>query len=284
MANKKPTIYTTGYTGQNAKVLPALVNKLKACLLDVRISPSSRARQWQKSALETALGRNYQWVPYLGNKNYKGNLGDDFMIADMYVGLSIIEDTLAKYDTVLLMCMCPDYEACHRSLIINELIDRGHEVEDITNWQDFLEELEEAAAPKQRALFYGGPVELRPGEGDLGESLPIQLVGPKGERAPIASVFNFEDFPCVEESDCEDIDGQARVFNALFAHSPKLLAVTRQAFQYATMAHALKPAVREKECQELFAAADKAIRELDAMVPRACLDDVFEKLGWKQKA
>src|SRR5262249_1390146 len=78
-------------------------------------SPRSRRAEWNRARLEVALGPPYRCLgEWLGNRNYLK--GGDFDIAAMVPGLRKLAGLLCS-GPVVLLCVCPDPERCHRSAI-----------------------------------------------------------------------------------------------------------------------------------------------------------------------
>jgi len=124
------SFYTTGYTGKAFEELPALLDFHDAILADIRFAPVSRHLQWTKNYLSLMLKDRYRHVPALGNRNYKTS-GGAIQIHNLELGIRLLE----SWETnVILLCACEELENCHRRVVKNELEKRGHEVEEITDW------------------------------------------------------------------------------------------------------------------------------------------------------
>lgn len=116
-------VYHFGYQGHKPEDLLAECRRLGAILLDIRYAPYSRWQAgWQRKSLQLLFGPDYLHVPQLGNINYKNGLPIE--IADMEAGLSIVFEQL-KSRPVVLMCVCREFERCHRRLVAEELEERG---------------------------------------------------------------------------------------------------------------------------------------------------------------
>jgi uncharacterized protein (DUF488 family) len=126
-------IYTTGYHGgpgskpdRTLENLNALCERRGLFVADIRYVPWSRNPLFESPRLSRALGDRYLWIPSLGNKNYRGDLGDEVMISNYPVG---IKPLLAyAHDTglsPLLLCQCRDYDCCHREDVANRLLAEG---------------------------------------------------------------------------------------------------------------------------------------------------------------
>jgi hypothetical protein len=122
--------YTTGYTGKAFEQLPALLDFHDAILADIRFAPVSRHLQWTKNYLSLMLKERYRHVAALGNRNYKTH-GGAIQIHNLEIGIRLIQ----SWETnVILLCACQELENCHRRVVKNELEKRGHQVEEITDW------------------------------------------------------------------------------------------------------------------------------------------------------
>ena len=117
------TLYTLGYTGAKPDSILKFLIAHNAMLVDTRYAPFSRAPIWQKRALMDFMKDRYVHMVELGNKNYKGQLGEGIMIADMDRGTLDLLKILKKQPAVLL-CACPDYHTCHRTTVADEMADR----------------------------------------------------------------------------------------------------------------------------------------------------------------
>ncbi len=118
--------------------------------------------------------------------------------------------------------------------------------------------------------------------GDLGETVEIEIYDRASEtRIPVANVLNFDDLPCAEEGEVEEIDMQARALAALFTASPQMYRAVLMAFDFANTCHMLTDAARSRECRAVFEACNGAIREIEKIMPSANMEHVFNKLGWK---
>lgn len=122
-------IYTTGYTDKDIADLPNLLEKFDAVLIDIRFSPYSKNLVWTKDYLSLLLKRRYQHIPQLGNRAFKEG---KIQIQNLELGIRLI--TNLDYNAVLL-CACKNLRECHRLTVMNELLKRGFEVEEIESWQ-----------------------------------------------------------------------------------------------------------------------------------------------------
>jgi uncharacterized protein (DUF488 family) len=124
-------IYTAGYHGRSSAGLKQLLEERDAVLVDIRLSPRSQFPEWQGAELRSLLGGRYLHVPELGNVNYAARGTAEIKIADMDAGLRIV---LGVGKAVVLLCMCPRFERCHRRVVAEELLGRGYAVEDFGEW------------------------------------------------------------------------------------------------------------------------------------------------------
>jgi hypothetical protein len=79
----------------------------------------------------------------------------------------------------------------------------------------------------QEVKFTPGPWEstAETQQFDLGE--PITIVAKAHPHVPIATVLNFDDFPCADDDDCERIDAEAQATARLIAAAPDLYEVAK---------------------------------------------------------
>ena len=121
--------FTTGYRGKEVAELPALLDFHQAVLADIRFAPVSRHLEWRRDYLKLLLKNRYRHVSQLGNRNYK--TGGAIQIHNLEIGIRLIE---SWNENVILMCACENLENCHRRVVKNELERRGHEVQEIADW------------------------------------------------------------------------------------------------------------------------------------------------------
>lgn len=108
-------IYTLGYTGSKLSLgeLLAFCELRNLKLVDVRISPRSRAAQWNMAPMKDTLKDRYAHIREFGNKNYRN--GDAIELVDPVAGMVQIKAILSDYAGVVLCCACSDHMTCHRS-------------------------------------------------------------------------------------------------------------------------------------------------------------------------
>jgi uncharacterized protein (DUF488 family) len=110
------TIYTLGYSGWKIEDVEAVVKRLDAILVDVRMAPRSRSAVWNGGALHNRLGDRYVWLKQFGNRNYKGTF-DQIEIVDFPAGERRLRELTASGKAVILLCGCPDVNQCHRKVL-----------------------------------------------------------------------------------------------------------------------------------------------------------------------
>jgi uncharacterized protein (DUF488 family) len=114
------TIYTLGYSGWKIEDVEAVLKRLDAILVDVRMVPRSRAPVWNGSAFHKRLGDRYVWLKQFGNRNYKGTF-EEIEIADFPAGERRLREMTAGGKAVVLLCGCRDVNACHRKVLAERL-------------------------------------------------------------------------------------------------------------------------------------------------------------------
>lgn len=114
-----------GYEGQKPEALHQAVTELGALLIDIRYRPFSRNAVWNKKNLQELFGDNYLHLEAWGNINYRGG---PIEIADFDKGLKVVLHELENRPVVL-MCVCREFERCHRSVLADKLHRQGVEVE-----------------------------------------------------------------------------------------------------------------------------------------------------------
>jgi uncharacterized protein (DUF488 family) len=118
-------IYTIGYSGWKIEDVEAVLARLDAILVDVRMVPRSRwAPAWNSAVLAKRLGERYVWLREFGNKNYKGTF-EQIEIADFTTGLKRLHELsglpFEGAKNVILMCGCRDVNICHRKVLAERL-------------------------------------------------------------------------------------------------------------------------------------------------------------------
>ena len=110
------TIYTLGYSGWKIEDVEAVLDRLDAILVDVRMVPRTRWQpQWNAAVLRAQLGDRYVWLREFGNRNYKGTF-EQIDIADFPTGEQRLRDLTVPGKAVVLLCGCRDVNVCVRSV------------------------------------------------------------------------------------------------------------------------------------------------------------------------
>lgn len=117
-------VYTMGYSGKSLDDIEKTAVRLDAVIFDIRFSPRSRRKGFSRKGLSERLGSRYQHVRGFGNVNYK-TAGAPIVLHD-YEAAKAILDTLAQ--NVILLCVCGDFDTCHRSTLVNKLLHDGYDV------------------------------------------------------------------------------------------------------------------------------------------------------------
>lgn len=113
-------LYTLGYAGRTLDDLVALVDTHQATLMDIRYSPRSRLPGFNKASLAQHLGQRYVHCPALGNRNYQGG---PIALADYPAGLAHVRTLLTTTPVLILLCVCRNVQACHRTNVAEALSD-----------------------------------------------------------------------------------------------------------------------------------------------------------------
>jgi uncharacterized protein (DUF488 family) len=115
------TIYTLGYSGWKIEDVEAVLGRLDAILVDVRMVPRSRwAASWNSAVLAKRLNERYTWLRAFGNVNYKGTF-EQIEIADFPTGEQRLREIAATGKAVVLLCACRDVNVCHRKVLAERL-------------------------------------------------------------------------------------------------------------------------------------------------------------------
>ncbi len=127
------TIYTLGYSGWSIEDVEAVLDRLDAILVDVRMVPRSRwAAAWNSAVLAKRLSERYTWLRAFGNVNYKGTF-EQIEIADFPAGQQRLREIADTGKAVVLMCGCRDVNVCHRKVLAERLAQAwGAEIEHLT--------------------------------------------------------------------------------------------------------------------------------------------------------
>ena len=111
-----------GYAGQDARALRAWLEAHDALLVDVRMKPIARHPSWRGPALQRALGDRYRHVAALGNVNFRGGPVE---LVNAEAGVREVGELLAAGRPVVVMCVCRDYQVCHRRQVVELLAAAG---------------------------------------------------------------------------------------------------------------------------------------------------------------
>jgi uncharacterized protein (DUF488 family) len=115
------TIYTLGYSGWKIEDVEAVLERLDAILVDVRMVPRTRWQpQWNAAVLHARLGDRYVWLREFGNRNYKGTF-EQIEIADFPAGKKRLREIAAPGKAIVLLCACRDVNICHRKVVAEML-------------------------------------------------------------------------------------------------------------------------------------------------------------------
>ena len=120
-------LYTLGYSGWSLSQITAALDEHQAVLVDVRYKPWSRKTGMSKSSLQQRFRGRYVHLKDLGNVNYNNDEPIELLHAER--GLIELEGYLRE-SPVIIMCVCPDLETCHRWVVADMASERlGVEVE-----------------------------------------------------------------------------------------------------------------------------------------------------------
>lgn len=144
-----PVLYTTGYLTRGTfsgkdkiKTFDAMVRRAGLLVFDIRLNPWSMAPCWRKAELCDRLGNaqtfpdgRYLHVPALGNVNYR--TGEEIQIQNLAFGIdTVMESCRITGLSPLLLCGCPDYESCHRSVVGEAFAGHARRWCEITHWNN----------------------------------------------------------------------------------------------------------------------------------------------------
>jgi len=114
------TIYTLGYCGWKHDEIENILAARDAVLVDVRMTPRSRAPMWNVGVLQRRFGDRYVCVSEFGNRNYKGTF-EQIEIVDFNGGENRLRELAGTGKSVVLMCGCTDVNVCHRKILAEML-------------------------------------------------------------------------------------------------------------------------------------------------------------------
>ena len=139
----KRKLYTIGYSGFEIEsfIDKLLLNEIE-CLIDVREIPISRKKGFSKNALLTRLddaGIGYEHYKALGSpKLLRHKVREDRNYTTFFKGVHRhlqkpggVESITQVIDTSrqlrsCLMCFCPEWENCHRSCVVEKIIEKSY--------------------------------------------------------------------------------------------------------------------------------------------------------------
>ena len=116
-------LYTVGYAtldgvGQLERFLAHEI-----LLIDIRYLPASRWKpEWSRKRLNQQFAPNYQHVRELGNINYS-SLELPIQLFKAEQGVPKVVSLLKQGCDVCLLCVCVDWQTCHRK-VVADLIQR----------------------------------------------------------------------------------------------------------------------------------------------------------------
>lgn len=126
-------VYTAGYgNAHTADELFRAAQRLKAHVLDIRISPKSTRQEWNYTTLQTRFKVRYAHLHAFGNENYK-RPGDGFALVNAEAGCDEVVRRVGEGQTVILLCGCKEFHKCHRSAVADVLKRRGIASQEL-NW------------------------------------------------------------------------------------------------------------------------------------------------------
>ena len=115
------TIYTIGYTNITAAALKAFAEAQDALVVDTRFSPHEPSTEWEFDRLEAYFGDRYLHVGAFGNANYLKQMGHNrIVLANPQAGAQIVLPLLER-QPVILICVCANYQTCHRKTVAEYL-------------------------------------------------------------------------------------------------------------------------------------------------------------------
>jgi hypothetical protein len=114
--------YTLGYAAKSASfILETLLAEPGTLLVDVHMHPGShRYPGWGGDTLGRRYGERYVHVPAFGNIHYR-TPGQPIQLADPEGGVKWAMPLLHQGRNLVLLCVCKDYDQCHRKLVFDLL-------------------------------------------------------------------------------------------------------------------------------------------------------------------
>lgn len=117
------TVYHIGYSKHGTEQsLESIMSNENVHLIDTRHKAYSRIPWATGDALNAKYGRRYHNAgKYLGNTNH-ADKGGPIQIANLELGIKGLCRYIDEQKTLVLLCGCKEYEACHRRVIVEELV------------------------------------------------------------------------------------------------------------------------------------------------------------------
>jgi Protein of unknown function, DUF488 len=118
-------LYTLGYAAPSAAfILETLLSEPGTLLVDVRLHTGShRYPEWRAKALVRRYGERYLHVPAFGNVHYR-TPEQPLQLADPEEGVGWAIPLLHQGWNLVLLCVCKNYEQCHRKVVFDLLTQR----------------------------------------------------------------------------------------------------------------------------------------------------------------
>lgn len=131
------TLYPFGYRTPGADIyFSRLMADRRTCVVEARFTPYARRRphwcRYGKQGLEQVWKERYHYFSsraqgiddhddenWLGNRKYR--TGGSIELVNGANGLEQLEGLLVSGWNVVLVCGCPEYERCHRKLLVEEV-------------------------------------------------------------------------------------------------------------------------------------------------------------------
>jgi uncharacterized protein (DUF488 family) len=104
------------------------VRRVNGLLVDIRYAPGSKRPGFNAEDFRREMGRDYVWMRYLGNKNFRGG---DIELVDFEKGVKMIDTLLEDGRPVVLMCACGRPDHCHRKVVGQLLQNIGFDVAEL---------------------------------------------------------------------------------------------------------------------------------------------------------
>lgn len=143
MDQQQQKIYTTSCAGREPDDLRALLERLGAVLIDVRLNPQEATRLvWTRPYLELLIKKRYLHVPLLADRAAKSAMSTAATeespatkhkpsIQNLQLGMRVVK--ALQIDAVI-MCDCASAENCHRHLIAQAFEKENFEVRELSEW------------------------------------------------------------------------------------------------------------------------------------------------------